>query len=68
MIAQSLVRHPSFEVFAQQGKNFLIAAWVKRTRQEPGNIFYDGVYWDPPAEEQYKFKNKRSKKAPASLR
>jgi len=41
-----------------------IPAWIKYAIVD-ANIFaayYDGVYWDPPASEKYKFKNPRPEK------
>ncbi|CAH9138425.1 unnamed protein product [Cuscuta epithymum] len=44
-----------------------IPAWIKFSIQAPGAIPYDGIYYDPPEEEQYKFQHSRPKR-PKSLR
>ncbi|KAL2250744.1 UNVERIFIED_CONTAM: 1,4-alpha-glucan-branching enzyme 1, chloroplastic/amyloplastic [Sesamum indicum] len=44
-----------------------IPAWIKFSVQAPGEIPYNGVYYDPPEEERYVFKHPRPKK-PKSLR
>ncbi|XP_052175529.1 1,4-alpha-glucan-branching enzyme 1, chloroplastic/amyloplastic-like isoform X2 [Diospyros lotus] len=44
-----------------------IPAWIKFSVQAPGEIPYNGIYYDPPEEEQYIFKHPRPKK-PKSLR
>eukprot|EP00899_Mesostigma_viride_P000843 jgi/Mesvir1/1075/Mv17590-RA.1 len=38
-----------------------IPAWIKWATVEPGKMGakYDGIYWDPPASEKYKFKHAR---------
>ncbi|XP_039125047.1 LOW QUALITY PROTEIN: 1,4-alpha-glucan-branching enzyme 2-2, chloroplastic/amyloplastic-like [Dioscorea cayenensis subsp. rotundata] len=44
-----------------------IPAWIKFSVQAPGEIPYNGVYYDPPEEERYIFKHPRPK-APKSIR
>jgi 1,4-alpha-glucan branching enzyme len=44
-----------------------IPAWIKYSVQPPGEIPYNGVYYDPPEEDKYAFKHPRPKK-PTSLR
>lgn len=44
-----------------------IPAWIKFAVQAPGEIPYNGIYYDPPPEEKYEFKHPRPKK-PSSLR
>ncbi|KAL8526296.1 hypothetical protein ACS0TY_015495 [Phlomoides rotata] len=44
-----------------------IPAWIKFSVQAPGEIPYNGIYYDPPEEEKYTFKHARPKK-PKSLR
>eukprot|EP00475_Leptophrys_vorax_P007651 TRINITY_DN14849_c0_g1_i1.p1 TRINITY_DN14849_c0_g1~~TRINITY_DN14849_c0_g1_i1.p1 ORF type:complete len:834 (+),score=63.92 TRINITY_DN14849_c0_g1_i1:27-2504(+) len=44
-----------------------IPAWIKFAVQAPGEIPYNGIYYDPPEEERYVFKNPRPK-APRALR
>ncbi|KAH7372698.1 hypothetical protein KP509_17G017100 [Ceratopteris richardii] len=44
-----------------------IPAWIKFAVQAPGEIPYNGIYYDPPPEEKYEFKFPRPPK-PASLR
>jgi len=44
-----------------------IPAWIKFAVQAPGEIPFNGVYYDPPEEEQYKFKYERPD-APEELR
>jgi len=44
-----------------------IPAWIKMAVQAPGEIPYNGIYYDPPEEERYKFKYPRPAK-PAALR
>ncbi|KAK6147173.1 hypothetical protein DH2020_018085 [Rehmannia glutinosa] len=44
-----------------------IPAWIKFSVQAPGEIPYNGIYYDPPEEEKYVFKHPRPKK-PESLR
>lgn len=44
-----------------------IPAWIKFAVQAPGEIPYNGIYYDPPPEEIYEFKHPRPMK-PASLR
>ncbi|KAB1221286.1 1,4-alpha-glucan-branching enzyme 1, chloroplastic/amyloplastic [Morella rubra] len=44
-----------------------IPAWIKFSVQAPGEIPFDGIYYDPPEEEKYVFKHSRPKK-PESLR
>ncbi|XP_027072580.1 1,4-alpha-glucan-branching enzyme 1, chloroplastic/amyloplastic-like isoform X3 [Coffea arabica] len=44
-----------------------IPAWIKFAVQAPGEIPYDGIYYDPPEEEKYVFKHPRPKR-PKSLR
>ncbi|XP_057513372.1 1,4-alpha-glucan-branching enzyme 2-2, chloroplastic/amyloplastic-like isoform X1 [Actinidia eriantha] len=44
-----------------------IPAWIKFSVQAPGQIPFDGIYYDPPEEEKYVFKHSRPKK-PKSLR
>ncbi|KAI3725241.1 hypothetical protein L1987_65022 [Smallanthus sonchifolius] len=44
-----------------------IPAWIKFSVQAPGEIPYNGIYYDPPEEEKYVFKHPRPKK-PKSLR
>jgi len=36
-----------------------IPAWIKFAIQAPGEIPYNGIYYDPPVEEQYQFKYQR---------
>jgi len=44
-----------------------IPLYIKMAVQAPGEIPFNGIYYDPPKEEQYKFKYPRPKK-PRSLR
>ncbi|XP_024527573.1 1,4-alpha-glucan-branching enzyme 2-2, chloroplastic/amyloplastic [Selaginella moellendorffii] len=44
-----------------------IPAWIKFAVQAPGEIPYNGIYYDPPPEERYEFKHPRPKR-PNSLR
>ncbi|KAL6521134.1 hypothetical protein OROGR_017703 [Orobanche gracilis] len=44
-----------------------IPAWIKFSVQAPGEIPYNGIYYDPPEEEKYVFEHPRPKK-PKSLR
>ncbi|KAL7137419.1 hypothetical protein ABFS83_10G091000 [Erythranthe nasuta] len=44
-----------------------IPAWIKFSVQAPGEIPYNGIYYDPPVEERYVFKHPRPSK-PKSLR
>ncbi|XP_023746197.1 1,4-alpha-glucan-branching enzyme 1, chloroplastic/amyloplastic isoform X2 [Lactuca sativa] len=44
-----------------------IPAWIKFSVQAPGEIPYNGIYYDPPQEEKYVFQHPRPKK-PKSLR
>ncbi|TYI98812.1 hypothetical protein E1A91_D01G243300v1 [Gossypium mustelinum] len=44
-----------------------IPAWIKFSVQAPGEIPYNGIYYDPPEEEKYVFKHPRPKR-PKSLR
>ncbi|XP_024981035.1 1,4-alpha-glucan-branching enzyme 1, chloroplastic/amyloplastic-like isoform X3 [Cynara cardunculus var. scolymus] len=44
-----------------------IPAWIKFSIQAPGEIPYNGIYYDPPEEERYVFQHPRPKK-PKSLR
>ncbi|GAV03839.1 hypothetical protein RvY_14214 [Ramazzottius varieornatus] len=46
-----------------------ISPWIRYATQpkDERNVTYDGVFWNPPANERYKFKHSRPKK-PASLR
>ncbi|KAG5553363.1 hypothetical protein RHGRI_011290 [Rhododendron griersonianum] len=44
-----------------------IPAWIKFSVQAPGEIPFNGMYYDPPEEEKYSFKHPRPKK-PKSLR
>ncbi|XP_047316567.1 1,4-alpha-glucan-branching enzyme 2-2, chloroplastic/amyloplastic-like [Impatiens glandulifera] len=44
-----------------------IPAWIKYSVQAPGEIPYNGIYYDPPEEEKYIFKHPRPNK-PKSLR
>lgn len=44
-----------------------IPAWIKFAVQAPGNIPFDGIYYDPPKEEQYEMKWSRPD-APEELR
>ncbi|CAI0469252.1 unnamed protein product [Linum tenue] len=44
-----------------------IPAWIKFAVQAPGEIPYNGIYYDPPEEEKYVFKHPQPKK-PKSLR
>ncbi|XP_072981462.1 1,4-alpha-glucan-branching enzyme 1, chloroplastic/amyloplastic-like isoform X2 [Typha angustifolia] len=44
-----------------------IPAWIKFSVQAPGEIPYNGIYYDPPEEEKYVFKHPQPK-APKSLR
>ncbi|PIN00046.1 1,4-alpha-glucan branching enzyme/starch branching enzyme II [Handroanthus impetiginosus] len=44
-----------------------ISAWIKFSVQAPGEIPYNGIYYDPPEEEKYVFKHPRPEK-PKSLR
>ena len=44
-----------------------IPAWIKYAVQQPGEIPFNGIYYDPPVEEQYKFKFERPD-APSELR
>lgn len=44
-----------------------IPAWIKFSVQAPGEIPYNGIYYDPPEEEKYVFQHPRPKK-PKSLR
>ena len=44
-----------------------IPAWIKFAVQAPGNIPFDGIYYDPPKEEQYEMKWARPE-APEELR
>lgn len=44
-----------------------IPAWIKFAVQAPGEIPYNGIYYDPPPEEMYEFKHPRPKN-PSSLR
>ncbi|KAJ0574591.1 putative 1,4-alpha-glucan branching enzyme [Helianthus annuus] len=44
-----------------------IPAWIKFSVQAPGEIPYNGIYYDPPEEEKYVFRHPRPKK-PKSLR
>jgi 1,4-alpha-glucan branching enzyme len=36
-----------------------IPAWIKMAVQAPGEIPFNGIYYDPPPEEQYHFKYAR---------
>ncbi|KAK2970574.1 hypothetical protein RJ640_030947 [Escallonia rubra] len=44
-----------------------IPAWIKFSVQAPGEIPYNGMYYDPPEEDKYVFQHARPKK-PQSLR
>ena len=44
-----------------------IPAWIQYAVQAPGEIPFDGVYWDPPKEDSYEFKYARPD-APSELR
>ncbi|KAJ8427435.1 hypothetical protein Cgig2_005279 [Carnegiea gigantea] len=44
-----------------------IPAWIKFSVQPPGEIPYNGIYYDPPDEEKYIFKHRQPKR-PESLR
>jgi len=44
-----------------------IPAWIKYSVQAPGEIPYDGIYYDPPEEVKYVFKHPQPKR-PKSLR
>lgn len=44
-----------------------IPAWIKYSVQVPGDIPYNGIYYDPPEEEKYVFKHPQPKR-PKSLR
>ncbi|TVU29892.1 hypothetical protein EJB05_21483 [Eragrostis curvula] len=44
-----------------------IPAWIKYSVQAPGEIPYNGIYYDPPEEEKYVFKHPQPKR-PKSLR
>nr|QYS25850.1 starch branching enzyme [Fritillaria thunbergii] len=44
-----------------------IPAWIKFSVQAPGEIPYNGIYYDPPEEEKYLFQHAQPK-APKSLR
>nr|KJB16659.1 hypothetical protein B456_002G241400 [Gossypium raimondii] len=44
-----------------------IPAWIKFSVQAPGEIPYNGIYYDPPEEEKYVFKHPRPQR-PKSLR
>jgi len=44
-----------------------IPAWIKMAVQPPGEIAYNGVYYEPPVEEQYVWKHPRPK-TPKALR
>ncbi|PWA64409.1 1,4-alpha-glucan-branching enzyme 1, chloroplastic/amyloplastic [Artemisia annua] len=44
-----------------------IPAWIKFSVQAPGEIPYNGIYYDPPEEEKFVFQHPRPKK-PKSLR
>ncbi|XP_054801932.1 1,4-alpha-glucan-branching enzyme 1, chloroplastic/amyloplastic-like isoform X1 [Prosopis cineraria] len=44
-----------------------IPAWIKFSIQAPGEIPYNGIYYDPPEEEKYVFKHPQPKR-PKSLR
>ncbi|OAY64393.1 1,4-alpha-glucan-branching enzyme 1, chloroplastic/amyloplastic [Ananas comosus] len=44
-----------------------IPAWIKFSVQAPGEIPYNGIYYDPPEEEKYVFQHPQPK-APKSLR
>ncbi|CAL9183351.1 unnamed protein product [Musa hybrid cultivar] len=44
-----------------------IPAWIKYSVQAPGEIPYNGIYYDPPEEEKYVFQHPQPK-APKSLR
>ncbi|KAM7468289.1 hypothetical protein LguiB_015851 [Lonicera macranthoides] len=44
-----------------------IPAWIKFSVQAPGEIPYNGIYYDPPEEDKYVFQHPRPKK-PTSLR
>ncbi|PIA39220.1 hypothetical protein AQUCO_02700415v1 [Aquilegia coerulea] len=44
-----------------------IPAWIRFSVQAPGEIPYNGIYYDPPEEERYVFQHPRPKR-PKSLR
>eukprot|EP00850_Spirogloea_muscicola_P025155 SM002328S08027 [mRNA] locus=s2328:533:1755:- [translate_table: standard] len=44
-----------------------IPAWIKIAIQAPGEIPYNGIYYDPPPEEQYHFRHPHPER-PAGLR
>ncbi|CAM0945712.1 unnamed protein product [Alopecurus aequalis] len=44
-----------------------IPAWIKYSVQAPGDIPYNGIYYDPPEEEKYVFNHPQPKR-PKSLR
>ncbi|KAL5060200.1 hypothetical protein RYX36_031804 [Vicia faba] len=44
-----------------------IPAWIKFSVQAPGEIPYNGIYYDPPEEEKYVFKHPQPKR-PRSIR
>nr|AHW50661.1 starch branching protein II [Lens culinaris] len=44
-----------------------IPAWIKFSVQAPGEIPYNGIYYDPPEEEKYVFKQPQPKR-PQSIR
>ncbi|PQP97998.1 1 4-alpha-glucan-branching enzyme 1 chloroplastic/amyloplastic isoform X3 [Prunus yedoensis var. nudiflora] len=44
-----------------------IPAWIKFSVQAPGEIPYNGIYYDPPEEEKYVFQHSQPKR-PKSLR
>ncbi|KAL8123977.1 hypothetical protein AgCh_011834 [Apium graveolens] len=44
-----------------------IPAWIKFSVQAPGEIPYNGIYYDPPEEDKHVFRHPRPMK-PMSLR
>uniref|UniRef100_A0A2C9V9I4 1,4-alpha-glucan-branching enzyme 1, chloroplastic/amyloplastic n=1 Tax=Manihot esculenta TaxID=3983 RepID=A0A2C9V9I4_MANES len=49
------------------GNKDSIPAWIKFSVQAPGELPYNGIYYDPPEEEKHVFKNPQPKR-PKSLR
>jgi len=63
------IEHGSRVKIRMQGQGgdwfYRIPAWIKFSVQPVDQILYDGIYYDPPVEEQYVFKHARPSKPKA---
>ncbi|KAG6427503.1 hypothetical protein SASPL_111749 [Salvia splendens] len=59
--------HVKIRMDTPSGVKDSIPAWIKFSVQAPGEIPYNGIYYDPPEEDKHVFKHPRPKK-PKSLR